>query len=87
MGLGSEIRDPEKTYSGARTRGQKGTGSRIRIRNTGHKADYNTGEGWGWCHPTSFTVIRFLSTNAKFGICTVVDLNGTLVEDKMRSTF
>ena len=30
--LGSEIRDPEKTYSGSR--GQKGTGSRIRIRNT-----------------------------------------------------
>ncbi len=30
---GSEIRDPEKTYSGSR--GQKGTGSRIRIRNTG----------------------------------------------------
>jgi hypothetical protein len=29
---GSEIRDPEKTYSGSR--GQKGTGSRIRIRNT-----------------------------------------------------
>jgi hypothetical protein len=28
----SEIRDPEKTYSGSR--GQKGTGSRIRIRNT-----------------------------------------------------
>ncbi len=30
------------------------------------------------------TVIRFVSTNAKFGICTVVGLNGTLVEDKMR---
>ncbi len=29
---GSEIRDPEKTYPGSR--GQKGTGSRIRIRNT-----------------------------------------------------
>jgi hypothetical protein len=29
---GSEIRDPEKTHSGSR--GQKGTGSRIRIRNT-----------------------------------------------------
>jgi hypothetical protein len=26
---GSEIRDPEKTYSGSRIRGQKGTGSRI----------------------------------------------------------
>jgi hypothetical protein len=32
MGLGSEIRDPEKTYPGSR--GQKGTESRIRIRNT-----------------------------------------------------
>ncbi len=32
----------------------------------------------------STTVIRFVSTSAKFGICTVVDLNGTLVEDKMR---
>ncbi len=32
----SKIRDPEKTYSGpgSRSRGQKGTGSRIRIRNT-----------------------------------------------------
>ncbi len=29
---GSEIRDPEKPYPGSR--GQKGTGSRIRIRNT-----------------------------------------------------
>ncbi len=29
---GSEIRDPEKTYTGSR--GQKGTESRIRIRNT-----------------------------------------------------
>jgi hypothetical protein len=34
MGMGSEIRDPEKTYSGSGSRGQKGTGSRIRIRNT-----------------------------------------------------
>jgi hypothetical protein len=32
---GSEIRNPEKTYPGSGTRGQKGTGSRIRIRNTG----------------------------------------------------
>jgi hypothetical protein len=32
---GSEIRDPEKTYPGSGSRGQKGTGSRIRIRNTG----------------------------------------------------
>jgi hypothetical protein len=35
MGLGSEIRDPEKIYSGSRIRvqGQKGTGSQIRISN------------------------------------------------------
>ncbi len=32
MGLGSEIGDPEKTYPGSR--GQKDTGSWIRIRNT-----------------------------------------------------
>jgi hypothetical protein len=31
---GSEIRDPEKSYSGSWIRGQKGTGSRIRIGNT-----------------------------------------------------
>jgi hypothetical protein len=30
MGLGSGIRDPEKTYSGSRIQSQKGTGSRIR---------------------------------------------------------
>ncbi len=29
--------------------------------------------------------IRFISISDKFGICTVVDLNGTLVEDKIRS--
>ncbi len=34
MGLGSEIRDPEKNLSRIRVQGQKGTGSRIRIRNT-----------------------------------------------------
>ncbi len=32
-----------------------------------------------------YTVIRFFSTNPKFGICTVADLNGTLVEDKVRT--
>jgi hypothetical protein len=31
------------------------------------------------------TVIRFVSINAKFGICTVVGLNGTLVEGKIRT--
>jgi hypothetical protein len=40
MGLGSGIRDPEKTYSGSR--GQKGTGSRIRIRNTGSSLTFLT---------------------------------------------
>ncbi len=35
MGLWSEIRDTEKTYSGSRIQGQNGTRSRIRIRNTG----------------------------------------------------
>jgi hypothetical protein len=35
IGLGFVIRDPEKTYSGSRIRGQKGTGSRIQIRNIG----------------------------------------------------
>ncbi len=34
MVLGSEIRDPEKTIPDPGSRGQKGTGSRIRIRNT-----------------------------------------------------
>jgi hypothetical protein len=34
MGLGSEIRDPEKPFPNPGSRGQKGTGSRIRIRNT-----------------------------------------------------
>jgi hypothetical protein len=28
--------------------------------------------------------IRFVSASAKFGICSVVGLNGALVEDKMR---
>ncbi len=31
------------------------------------------------------TVIRFLWVSAKFSTCTVVRVNGTLVEDKMRS--
>jgi hypothetical protein len=34
MGPGSEIRDPEKPNFGSRIQGKKGTGSRIRIRNT-----------------------------------------------------
>jgi hypothetical protein len=40
MGLGSKIRNPEKTYSGSRIQGQKGSGSRIRIRNTALKKNF-----------------------------------------------
>jgi hypothetical protein len=36
---GFGIRDPRKNSSGSRSRGQKGTGSRIPIRNTGKKPD------------------------------------------------
>jgi hypothetical protein len=32
-----------------------------------------------------FAELRFVSTNAKFSICTVVGLNGTLVENKMHT--
>jgi hypothetical protein len=32
----------------------------------------------------SYTVIRFVRVSAKFGTCTVVSVNGTLVEGKMR---
>ncbi len=31
-----------------------------------------------------YTIIRFVSTSAKFSICTVMGLNETLLEDKMR---
>jgi hypothetical protein len=31
----------------------------------------------------TYTVIRFLQVSAKFGTCTVVSINGTLVGDKM----
>ncbi len=39
------------------------------------------------CHLLTIqhTVIRFVSISAKFGICTVVSLNGTLVEDQIRT--
>ncbi len=33
-----------------------------------------------------YTIIRFVSTSAKFSICTVMGLNGTLLEDKMRNS-
>jgi hypothetical protein len=39
MGPGSAIREPEKTYSGSESRGQKGTGSRIQILNTAQEAN------------------------------------------------
>jgi hypothetical protein len=35
-------------------------------------------------HTTSHTVIRFVLVSAKCGTCTVVSVNGTLIEDKMR---
>jgi hypothetical protein len=31
------------------------------------------------------TVIRFISSSAKFGLCTVAGLNGALVDDKIRT--
>ncbi len=34
----------------------------------------------------NYTAIRFVSSSAKFGICTAVGLNGTLVEDKIRGS-
>ncbi len=34
---------------------------------------------------SAYTVIRFVSISAKFGSCTVVGLNGTLVEAKIRT--
>ncbi len=37
------------------------------------------------CHKYYYTVIRFVSISAKFDICTVVGLNGRIVEAKMRT--
>jgi hypothetical protein len=34
----------------------------------------------------SYTVICFASISAKFGICTIVDVNGTLVEAKIHTS-
>jgi hypothetical protein len=50
MGLGSEFRDPEKTYSGSwilnpGSRGPEGTGSRIRIHNTASTGTESLGVG------------------------------------------
>jgi hypothetical protein len=36
-------------------------------------------------HCIVYTFIRFVSSSAKFGICTVVGLNGTLVDAKIRT--
>jgi hypothetical protein len=45
MGLGSEIR--KKPIPDPGSRGQKGTGSRIRIRNTGRETEHNRLiDGW-----------------------------------------
>jgi hypothetical protein len=37
------------------------------------------------CIPRIYTVISFVSTSAEFGPCTVVGLNGTLVENEMHT--
>ncbi len=34
-------------------------------------------------HQRIYTVIRFMWVSAKFGTCTIVSVNGSLVEDKM----
>jgi hypothetical protein len=62
---GSEIRDPEKTYSGSR--GQKGTGFRIRIRNTdfyyisrsaiGYGFNKGRGSGSGLINPNRTSIV------------------------------
>ncbi len=41
-------------------------------------------ENWQGSQAAAHTVIRFLWVSAKFSTCTVVRVNGTLVEDKMR---
>ncbi len=41
---------------------------------------------WLWTQLKNLTVICFVSISAKFGICTVVDLNGTLVQAKIRKS-
>ncbi len=43
------------------------------------EVDISVHAGW------ECTVIRFVSISAKFAICTVVNLNGTLVEAKIRT--
>ncbi len=43
---GSEIWDPEKPIPDPGSRGQKGTGSRIRIRNTGHNLWALSSQAW-----------------------------------------
>ncbi len=38
-----------------------------------------------WCIPHIYTVIRFVSTSAKFGTSTIVGLSGALVENEMHT--
>jgi hypothetical protein len=62
MGLGSGIWDPGSRLSEPVFRGQKGTGSRIRIRNTGISAiDCLCSESYAACGraPIMATVSRF----------------------------
>ncbi len=56
----------------------------------GAKMESRVGERRGEEHTRglqmrSYTVIRFVSISAKFGICTVVGLDGTLAEAKIRT--
>ncbi len=37
-----------------------------------------------WLTASSYTVIRFVWVSAKFSTCTIIGVNGTLFEDKMR---
>ncbi len=41
---------------------------------------------WRWVEWAGFTVIRFVSISAKFGICTVVGLNGTTLFEAKQKT-
>ncbi len=80
---GSEIRDPEKTYPGSR--GQKGTGSQIRIRNTAFfKTPIVTGSclymiatgKWGACEMLTPSHSR---PNPQFRLARVAKTGGLLL--------
>ncbi len=66
----SRIQDPEKTYSGSR--GQKGTGSRIRIRNT-YVKDENPSQPKFIRHDCSHLLILILVP----GHCSHISLKGS----------